>query len=106
MNIYSKWIAKQRSSYLLKLRKEVKKIMPRFNGTGPMGQGAGTGWGLGPCGSGMRRGWGCRGGYGFGFRRFISPKNEMAALEDEEKMLEEELAAIKEEKTALKDQQK
>jgi len=57
-------------------------------------------------GGGMRRGWGCRGGYGFGFRRFISPKNELAALEDEEKMLEEELAAIKEEKAALKDQQK
>jgi hypothetical protein len=53
-----------------------------------------------------RRGWGCRGGYGFGFRRFISPKNELAALEDEEKMLEEELAAIKEEIAALKNQQK
>lgn len=79
--------------------------MPRFDGTGPMGQGAGTGRGLGPCMGGTRRGWGC-GGYGYGFRRFISPKNELAALEDEEKMLEEELAAIKEEKTALKDQQK
>ncbi|MBU4368989.1 DUF5320 family protein, partial [Patescibacteria group bacterium] len=56
--------------------------MPKLDGTGPMGQGAGTGRGLGPCGGGMRRGWGCRGGYGFGFRRFISPKNEMAALED------------------------
>jgi hypothetical protein len=55
---------------------------------------------------GWRRGWGCRGGYGFGFRRFISPKNELAALVDEEKMLEEELAAIKEEIAALKDQQK
>jgi hypothetical protein len=54
----------------------------------------------------MRRGWGCHGGYGFGFRRFISPKNELAALEDEEKILEEELAAIKKEKAALKDQQK
>ena len=32
--------------------------MPRLNGTGPMGQGAGTGRGLGPCGSGMRLGWG------------------------------------------------
>ena len=36
--------------------------MPRFNGTGPMGQGPGTGWGLGPCGSGMRRGGSGRGG--------------------------------------------
>ena len=80
--------------------------MPKLDGTGPMGQGAGTGRGFGPCGGGMRRGWGCRGGYGYGFRRFISPKNELAALVDEEKMLEEELAAVKEEKAALKGQQK
>ena len=91
---------------LFKLRKEVKNIMPKFDGTGPMGQGAGTGRGLGPCGAGMRRGWGCCGGYGLGFRRFISPKNELAALEDEEGMLEQELAAVREEKAALKDQQK
>jgi hypothetical protein len=71
-----------------------------------MGQGAGTGRGLGPCGGGTKRGWGCRGGYGFGFRRFVSPKNELAALEDEKKMLEEELAAIKEEKESLKNRQK
>ncbi|MBW1992273.1 MAG: DUF5320 domain-containing protein [Deltaproteobacteria bacterium] len=36
--------------------------MPGFDGTGPWGQGPGTGWGLGPCGAGRR--W----GYGFGFR--------------------------------------
>jgi hypothetical protein len=77
--------------------------MPKLDGTGPMGQGPMTGRGLGPCGGGMRRG--CWGG-GFGFRRFISPKNELAALEDEEKMLEEELSALREEKAALKDQQK
>jgi len=76
--------------------------MPRFDGTGPMGQGAGTGRGLGPCGGGIRQGWGYRGNYGFGFRRFISPKNELAALEDEEKMLEEELAAIKGRKSGPK----
>jgi hypothetical protein len=46
----------------------------------------------------MRRGWGCCGGYGFGFRRFIFPKNELAALEDEEKMFEEELVVIQEKK--------
>lgn len=80
--------------------------MPRLNGAGPSGQGAGTGWGMGPCGGGMRQGWGCRGGHGFGFRRFASPKNELAALENDEKMLKEELAAIQEEKTALQDQQK
>ena len=70
--------------------------MPRLDRTGPMGQGPRTGRGLGPCG----------GGYGYGVRRFISPKNELAALEDEEKILEEELAAIREEKAALKDLQK
>ena len=80
--------------------------MPRFDGTGSMGQSAGTGRGFGSCGCGMRRGWGCHGGYSFGFRRFISPKNELAALEDEEKMFEEELAVVKKEKAALKDQQK
>ncbi len=78
--------------------------MPRLDRTGPMGQGPRTGRGLGPCGLGLRRGWGCWGGYG---RRFISPKNELAALEDEEKILEEELAAVREEKTVLlKDQKK
>lgn len=71
-----------------------------------MGYGPATGRGLGPCGGGLRRGWNCRGGYSFGFRRFISPKNELAALEEEEKILEEELKTIKEEKTALKDQRK
>lgn len=80
--------------------------MPKFDGTGPMGAGPRTGRGLGPCGGGMRRGWGCWGGYGYGFRRFISPKNELTTLEDEEKMLEEELALIREEKAALKDQKK
>ena len=80
--------------------------MPRLDRTGPMGQGPRTGRGLGPCGGGMRQGWGCQGGYGFGFRRFASPKNELSALEDEEKMLEEELQAIREEKAALKDQKK
>jgi hypothetical protein len=54
-------------------------------------------------GGGMRMGrCGCYGG--FGFRRFFSPKNELVALEDEEKMLTEELEAIKAEKEALKGQ--
>lgn len=68
--------------------------MPKFDGTGPMGQGPMTGRGLGNCG--MRRF--CRGG------RFISPKNELAALEEEQKVLEEELNAIREEINALKDE--
>jgi hypothetical protein len=101
-------IAKQRSRLSLKIKKIGVKNMPRYNGTGPMGAGPGTGWGLGPCGAGMAwgRGWGRGFRKGFGFRRFISPKNELAALEDEEKILEEELAAIKEEKAALKAQLK
>jgi len=72
--------------------------------TGPLGQGAGTGRGMGPCGAGMRHGWGCWGGQDMGRRRFISPKNEMVALEEEEKMLLEELAVVKAEKEALKAQ--
>jgi hypothetical protein len=80
----------------ISLRKEVT-YMPAFDGTGPRGLGPMTGRGLGPCGLGMRRG---------GFRRFVSPRNELAALEEEEKMLEEELAMIREERSALKGQKK
>jgi hypothetical protein len=80
--------------------------MPKLDGTGPMGQGAGTGRGIGPCGAGSGMGRNCWGGYGFGRRRFISPKNELSALENEEKMLEEELSAVKEEKSSLQAQQK
>ena len=58
--------------------------MPKSNGSGPLGQGPGTGRGLGPCGCGARRAWGAR---GFGFRKFASPKNELIALEEEEKIL-------------------
>ena len=79
--------------------------MPRLNGTGPMGQGAGTGRGMGPCGGGMRRG-NCCGGSGFGFRRFVSPKNNLTALKEEEKILGEELSAVRKEKTALMEQEK
>lgn len=47
--------------------------MPRLDGSGPMGQGAGTGRGLGPC-EGIRQsllsqGRGLRGGRGLGQRR-------------------------------------
>ncbi len=71
--------------------------MPRFDGTGPAGQGPMTGREMGSCGRGLGRGRGC-------CRRFISPKNELSALEAEEKVLEEELKVIREEKAALKDQ--
>jgi len=30
--------------------------MPGFDGTGPLGLGPRTGWGMGPCGLGLRRG--------------------------------------------------
>ncbi len=70
--------------------------MPKFDGTGPVGQGPMTGRGMGPCGRGVVY------GRGFGFRRFFSPKNELLSLEEQEKTLEEELEIIREEKAALK----
>lgn len=78
--------------------------MPGLDGTGPLGQGPRTGRGFGYCPRGR---WGAAGwgGYGYGPRRFISPKNKLQALEEEERMLEEELAAIREEKESLKNQQ-
>ncbi len=87
--------------------------MPRFDGTGPMGLGPGTGWGRGPCGAGLGRGY----GRGFGWRRFrgygsyaypyqaqISRKEEKEILEDEVAGLEEELKAVKTRLTELKGQ--
>lgn len=68
--------------------------MPRLDGTGPMGMGQMTGRGFGPCSR----------SYGYG-RRFVSPKNELSALEQEEKELEQELAVIREEKVALQKKQ-
>lgn len=78
--------------------------MPRFDGTGPMGQGPGTGRGMGPCMGYRGRGFGF--GRGMGFGRFISPKNELASLEEEAKNLETELAIIREEIKSIKDNQK
>jgi hypothetical protein len=75
--------------------------MPRFDGTGPLGSGPGTGWGRGPCGAGM--GWRRGGGRGLGRRRFWgyypgpapSKKEETEILSEEAEMLEEDLKAIK-----------
>jgi len=79
--------------------------MPRIDGTGPRGFGPMTGRGLGPCGSGNARGFGRGRGLGrFGVDRFISPKNELASLDEEEKALIEELEIVRNEKSALKDQ--
>jgi hypothetical protein len=65
---------------------------------------------MGPCGGGMRRGGGCcpgcGRGFGFGGRQFISPKNELSALEAEKRSLEEQLAIVREEKEALKKETK
>jgi len=80
--------------------------MPRYDGTGPMGSGAGTGWGRGPCGAGrgfFRNGfW----GRGLGFRRFWnstpSNKEEKEMLSDEASMLEQEIKAIKSRLAELK----
>jgi hypothetical protein len=79
--------------------------MPRFDGTGPTGQGPLTGKGMGNCpgassdsrkGMGFGRGFGrgfCR---GFGWRNFFTKKEESEMLKDEKEALEEELKAIKE----------
>lgn len=69
--------------------------MSRLNGLGPLNQGSMTGRGFGPCGGRLR---GCS---NWGFRSFFSPKNELRALEEEEKILEEELSIIREEKNIL-----
>ena len=65
--------------------------MPRSNGTGPQGFGAGTGRGLGPCGGGIRRG----SGRGFG-RRGINGMGQNINQQDELKDLENEKRAISE----------
>ncbi len=76
--------------------------MPRFDSTGPLGQGPRTGRGLGPCGGGYGYGMGYGRGLGYGYRRFASPRNEASALESDIQELEEELKVLKEEKEALK----
>jgi len=100
--------------------------MPRFDGTGPAGQGPGTGWGMGPCGAGRRRGYGGRygrgygAGWGFGGGRgrgfgwggfgnyysapALTKKEETEFLSDEAGMLEKELKDIKTRLSELKKQ--
>ncbi len=63
--------------------------MPRFDGTGPFGQGMGTGRRMGPCFRGT--------GYGMGTgRRFFTRKEETEMLKEEVQELENELKAAKE----------
>ncbi len=88
--------------------------MPRYNGTGPLGYGPGTGRGLGPCGAGMAYGYRGGGrGQGFGWRRFwgygsyqpqITKEEEKERLTQEVTNLQEELKATKTRLTELKGQ--
>jgi hypothetical protein len=78
--------------------------MPGLNGTGPRGQGPGSGWGMGPCGAGRRRGFACGmgrrdwGGGPWGFGRgspvYGSPQDETQALKEEAAYLQGELEAV------------
>ena len=79
-----------------------------MDGTGPMGRGPATGWGMGPCGRGFRRGWRRRmrgrGRMPFSPREMGSPRNrqeEKQDLEAEERELKQELEAIQQEKQEL-----
>jgi hypothetical protein len=68
--------------------------MPKFDGTGPQGYGAGTGRGFGSCCSGL----GARGGFGrgYGFRNYTK-QDEKSIIEEDIKILKEELKAAEEE---------
>ena len=53
--------------------------MPKYDGTGPQGQGAMTGRGMGPCGGGMARGL----GRGRGFCRWFGFSNRQPTKTEE-----------------------
>ena len=77
--------------------------MPKLDGTGPAGQGAGSGRGMGNCGGGvMSRN--CCGRFGGIGRRFYSSKNELSSLLENEKFLKDELAVVQEEIKAVEAQ--
>lgn len=67
--------------------------MPRYDGTGPAGQGPITGKGMGLCrgGRGQNAAWSQ-----FANRRFLSKKEEKEMLVAEKNILREELKAIDE----------
>jgi hypothetical protein len=102
--------------------------MPRYDGTGPWGQGPGSGWGLGPCGAGRRRGYGSgyargfgrgawgrprRGGRAFGYGPFraggpgygAAPQEEAQVLRAEQAYLQGELEAIQKRLAELENSQ-
>lgn len=81
--------------------------MPRFDGTGPLGQGPMSGRGFGPCGLGL--GWRRRFGFGRGMGRYFNwgwpktKKEQLNALKEYKKALREELEDVdKEEKELAK----
>ncbi len=81
--------------------------MPKFDGTGPRGQGPMTGRGFGPCGKGLGMGLGGGRGYGRGLGRYFgwnqpqTKEEKLKALADYKKALEEELEDIKKEEADL-----
>jgi len=82
--------------------------MPRFDATGPLGFGPGTGRGMGPCGTGMGCGRVCGfgrfWGYNSPYSARITKEEEVEMLNNETKTLEEGLKAIQERLTELKSQ--
>lgn len=79
---------------------EEVKMMPRMDGTGPMGLGAGTGFGRGICAgnSGVRKG--MQFGHGFGRRMGLcrmQPENTKDRLLARKSMLQGELKTVDEE---------
>ena len=80
--------------------------MPRFDRTGPMGQGPRTGRGYGPCGLGL--GWRRRFGAGRGMGRYFggwnwpqTKEDQKNALSDYHQALEEELEDVKKEEQEI-----
>jgi len=77
--------------------------MPRFDTTGPWGNGPRTGRGLGQCGSGLRRGIGAGNGRGYGLRRWTN-QDETVSLKEEKDILKNELKEVEKELESLKGQ--
>jgi len=85
--------------------------MPRFDKTGPQGQGAMTGRGMGSCGkgkTGMQRGFGrCCGGYGRGLGRYFgwnapqTKEEKLENIQEYKQALEEELEDVDKQLTNL-----
>lgn len=80
--------------------------MPRFDRTGPLGQGPRTGRGFGPCGLGL--GWRKRFGAGRGMGRYFdwgwpeTKEDQIESLKEYEKALREELEDVEKELKEVK----